>query len=52
MDPDRRVTRSTSGTRRNPGESEGTYWGRVIDPTVIERGQMEAIRAAQRATSG
>ena len=46
MDLDKRVTRSTSGARMNPGESEGTYWGRVIDPTVIERGQMEAIRAA------
>ena len=51
MDPDRRLTRSTSNARRNPGETEGTYWGRVIDPTVIKRGQMEAIRAAQRATS-
>ena len=27
------------------------YWGRVIDPTDIERGQAEVIRAAQRATS-
>ena len=51
MDPNRRVTRSTSNTRRNPTESEGTYWGRVIDPTDIERGQVEAIRAVRRATS-
>ena len=32
-------------------EMEGTYWGRVIDPTDIERGQVEAIRAVRRATS-
>ena len=51
MDPNRRVTRSTSNARRNPTETEGTYWGRVIDPTDIERGQVEAIRAVQRATS-
>ena len=51
MDPNRRVTRSTSNTRRNPTETEGTYWGRVIDPTDIERGQVEAIRAVCRATS-
>ena len=51
MDPNRRVTRSTSNTRRNPTESEGTYWGRVIDPTDIERGQVEAIRVVRRATS-
>ena len=51
MDLDRRVTRSTSDTRRNTGEMEGTFWGRVIDSTVIERGQMEAIRVAQRAAS-
>ena len=51
MDPHRRVTRSTSNVRRNPGDTEGTFWGGVIDPTVIERGQMEAIRAARRAGS-
>ena len=51
MDPNRRVTRSTSNARRNPAETEGTYWGRVIDPTDIERGQVEAIRAVRRATS-
>ena len=51
MDPNRRVTRSTSNARRNPEETEGTYWGRVIDPTDIERGQVEAIRAVRRATS-
>ena len=51
MDPNRRVTRSTSNTRRNPMETEGTYWGRVIDPTDIERGQVEVIRAVRRATS-
>ena len=51
MDPDWRVTRSTSNARRNPGETEGTYCQRVIDPTDIERGQVEAIRAVQRATS-
>ena len=51
MDPNRRVTRSTSNARRNPMETEGTYWGRVIDPTDIERGQVEAIRAVRRATS-
>ena len=51
MDPNRRVTRSTSNARRNPEETEGTYWRRVIDPTDIERGQVEAIRAVRRATS-
>ena len=51
MDPNRRVTRSTSNARRNPTETEGTYWGRVIDPTDIERGQVEAIRVVRRATS-
>ena len=51
MDSNRRVTRSTSNARRNPTETEGTYWGRVIDPTDIERGQVEAIRAVRRATS-
>ena len=51
MDPNRRVTRSTTNARRNPAETEGTYWGRVIDPTDIERGQVEAIRAVRRATS-
>ena len=51
MDSDRRVTRSNSNVRRNPMETEGTYWGRVIDPTDIERGQVEAIRAVRRATS-
>ena len=51
MDTHRRVTRSTSNTRRNPDETEGSFWGRMIDPTVIERGQAEAIRAARRAAS-
>ena len=51
MDPNRRVTRSTSNARRNPEETEGTYWRSVIDPTDIERGQVEAIRAVRRATS-
>ena len=51
MDPNRRVTRSTTNARRNPAETEGTYWGRVINPTDIERGQVEAIRAVRRATS-
>ena len=51
MDPNRRVTRSTSNTRRNLTETEGTYWRRVIDPTDIERGQVEAIRVVRRATS-
>ena len=51
MDPHRRVTRSTSNIIRNPGESEGAFWGRMIDPTDIERGQAEAIRAARRAGS-
>ena len=50
MDPNRRVTRSTSNARRNPEETEGTYWRSVIDPTDIERGQVEAIRAVRRAT--
>ena len=49
---ERRVTRSTSNTRRDPEETEGAYWGRVIDPMTIERGQAEAIRTVQRATSG
>ena len=51
MDPNRRITRSTSNARRNPAETEGTYWGRVIDPTDIERGQVEVIRVVRRATS-
>ena len=51
MDPHRRVTRSTSNVTRNPGESEGAFWSRMIDPTEIERGQAEAIRAARRAGS-
>ena len=51
MDPHRRVTRSTSNVSRNPGESEGAFWGRMIDPTAIERDRAEAIRAARRATS-
>ena len=51
MDPRRRVTRSTSNARRNPNETEGAFWGRMIDPTDIERGQAEAIRAARRAAS-
>ena len=51
MDPHRRVTRSTSNITRNPGESEGAFWSRMIDPTDIERGQAEAIRAARRAGS-
>ena len=51
MDPYRRVTRSTSNVTRNPGESEGAFWGRMIDPTDIERGQAEVIRAARRAAS-
>ena len=49
---ERRITRSTSNTRRDPEETEGTYWGRVIDPMTIERGQAEAIRMVRRATSG
>ena len=51
MNPHRRITRSTSNLRRNPNEPEGAFWGRMIDPTDIERGQAEAIRAARRATS-
>ena len=51
MDPHQRVTRSTSNATRNPGETEGAFWGRMIDPTDIERGQAEAIRAARRAAS-
>ena len=51
MDPHRRVTRSTSNMVNNPGEPEGAFWGRMIDPTDIERGQAEAIRAARRAGS-
>ena len=49
---ERRVTRSTSNTRRDPEETEGAYWGRVIDPMMIERGQAAAIRTVQHATSG
>ena len=49
---ERRVTRSTSNTRRDPEETEGKYWGRVIDLMTIERGQAEAIRTVQRATTG
>ena len=41
---ERRVTRSTSNMPMDPEETEGAYWGRVIDPMTIERGQAEAIR--------
>ena len=51
MDPHRRITRSTSNITRNPGEPEGAFWGRMIDPTDIERDRAEAIRAARRAAS-
>ena len=44
---ERHVTRSTSNTRRDPEETEGAYWGRVIDPMTIERGQAEAIRTTR-----
>ena len=47
MDPHRRVMRSTSNVTRNPGETEGAFWGRMIDPTDIERDRAEAIRAAR-----
>ena len=49
---ERRVTRSTSNTRRHPEETEGAYWGRVIDSMTIERGQAEAIRTVRHATLG
>ena len=49
---ERRVTRSTSNTRRDPQETKGKYWGRVIDPMMIERGQAEAIRMLRHPTSG
>ena len=48
---ERRVTRSSSNTRRDPEETEGAFWGRVIDPMTIERGQAEAIRTVRHATS-
>ena len=41
---ERRVTRSNSNTRRDPEETEGAFWGRVIDPMMIEKGQADAIR--------
>ena len=41
---ERHVTRSSSNIRRDPDKTEGAYWGRVIDPMTIERGQAEAIR--------
>ena len=49
---EKRVTRSNSNTRRDPEETEGAFWGRVIDPVMIEKGQAEAIRTVRRATSG
>ena len=49
---EKRVTRSNSNTRRDPEETEGAFWGRVIDPVTIEKGQAEAIRTVRRATSG
>ena len=49
---ERHITRSTSNARRDPEETEGEYWGRMIDPMTIERGQAEAIRMVRRATSG
>ena len=51
MDPNRRVTRSNSNITRNQGETEGAYWGSIIDPTAIERDRADAIRAARRAAS-
>ena len=36
---EKRVTRSNSNTRRDPEETEGAFWGRVIDPVTIEKGQ-------------
>ena len=41
---ERRVTRSNSNTGRDPEETEGAFWGRVSDPTTIEKGQADAIR--------
>ena len=41
---EKRVTRSNSNTQRDPEETEGAFWGRVIDPVTIEKGQAEAIR--------
>ena len=49
---EKRVTRSNSNTRRDPEETEGAFWGRVIDPVTIEKGQAEAIRTVRHATSG
>ena len=49
---ERRVTRSKSNTRRDPEEMEVAFWGQVIDPTTIEKGQVDAIRTVRRATSG
>ena len=48
----RHVTRSNSNTRRDPEETKGAFWGRVIDPRTIVRGQAEAIRIVRWATSG
>ena len=41
---ERPVTRCNSNTRRDPEETEGAFVGRVIDPTMIEKGQADAIR--------
>ena len=51
MDTNRRVTRSSTNASRDPQETVGAFWGRMIDPTTIERGQAEAIRMARRAAS-
>ena len=51
MEENRRVTWSTTNANRDPQETEGAFWGRVIDPRAIERGQAEAIRMARRAAS-
>ena len=51
METNRRVTRSSTNASRDTHETEGAFWGRMIDPTTIERGQAEAIRMARRAAS-
>ena len=46
-----RVTRSTTNHRREQPESEAQYWSSVPDPSLIERGQVEALQLARQATS-
>ena len=51
METNKRVTQSSTNASRDTQETEGAFWGRMIDPTTIKRSQAEAIRMARRAAS-